>query len=505
MALYGCNHLTAITGEQLALSDFASRLSSCNYSTDPGIGDDDGTTRQEAKLLMSLLATIPKLDPDELDSDSSYISDSSTSRRDVFSFTCPSLSLERTKAFSCSAVYSSPGSKRPAAHRVSEDEDEQGEDSEVPPPAVLLRRPLKVDDRDALRLSADAMARNVFQSYHKAIQWRIRVWIATLSKALMAKEKEMLLQGAGETELKELLFEREARLILALQEVAKRISVSGSKTSFRVLPQRLQDDEVSPLEPSCKKRRSETSIEENDNYNYSVKHSILLECVITLQTPAGFSEIALEVPGTMEGTFVCGEPGKEELTSVVVDLDTDMLAVMIEKSVRQVVRISVETLIELAASAFSEECTPSTEEKVFSPRKATTESDNASSPTPGRNCNKTKSPGSDFAAIVTPQPRSSSLFKRNQLKPKNSVIMPIPDDFDDKNATTPRRISPQPGSSASQAFFTPHTPMKSSHRSDGLALVSPPPRDSQDYYEVPENGPSLPVLVEVACRAMQAN
>ena len=492
------------SSEQIALWRFANQLGSCNFSSEPGIGDD---TRQEATLLMSLLASNPT--SSEVEMDPAYSSDSSQgSRREIFHFTCPSLSLEPGTDSTLA------GQKRSAPSNGSSCGDlsatttttTSSATSEHTLPASLLRRPLKLDDRDALRLSADAMARNIRQSYQEAIQWRIQSWTRALSKCLVSMEKEMLENGASKEHLKDLLHTREACLLVALNEVASTISVTGAGTSFRVLPDRLENNSNAVAGSKRRRLDSVSDIEETEEYLYSVTHALVLACCINLQTPAGYSEVSLDIPGTMEGVFHCGGNGMEEMKSVVVDVNTDILAAMIEKSCRNVVRVCTEVVVESISASMppAAERTPS--QTSVSSEEEVTETDMNTTMTPTRPSRS--SPENGFAAIVTP-PRvlfSPRREETHSTQTAHSVIMPIPEDFDEPLHKPPRRISPQPGSPTfeSSSLFTPQTPNKS-HLAQGLPLISPPPNENQEYQEVPENGPSLPVLVEVACRAMEAN
>ena len=473
-----------LSSEQVSLMDFAAGLGSCICTSE----SDEKSTHKEATLLMSLSATTP-LDNTPLDNtEESLSSDSSLSKRSEFSFTCPSLSLESVP----SPVENDKETKLAGEHIKGVDDSLVKEDEGKTPlrPATLLGRPLKLEDADALRLSADAMARNVLQSYQKAMNWRIQTWIRALSAALVVKEKQMLRDGADTSQLMELLNTKEALLVAALQEVGKQITVTESATSFRVLPNRVESHSG---ESPSKRRRvgSEESLEEIEIYHYTVTHALVLECVIYLETPAGFSEINLEVPGTMEGTFLCGEPGTtEELKSVVVDVDTDMLSAMIENSCRMVARASAESAMQVIAESTPE--TPVEEkQEQEAPKNGTSVSDEETLLTPAPQ----SFANDDLAAVVTPR----NLFSSAPRQPNvNSMLLTIPDDFD-----KPRRISPQPGSPAlgtSSAFFTPRTPTL---RTKDVPLISPPVNEV--YREVPVNGPSLPLLVEAACRELQSS
>lgn len=474
------------TREHMSLVDFARRyLGSFLTSEQPGIGDE---TRQEATLLMSLLATAPeKLEKDDFvattttttnkdsgrsaSTDSSLSSSSGSSKRSQFSFTCPSLSLERCPY------------ERPAPQLTTTTPSSS--------PAFLLGRPLKVDDADALRLNADAMALNVLQSFQKALEWRIQTWMQALSKSVWEKEKELLRKGADNEELKALLYTKEACLIVALQQVEKNLRVTGAGTHFRVL------EEIAEESPSKRRRLDSGSSLQEDmgDYNYAVTHSLVMECVINLETPAGYAEITLHVPGTMEGSFLSGEPGTEEMKSVVINLDTNILSAMIEKGCRTIVRASVESWMEAAYHVAVKET-----DRAAGTQTSSVSDEEEPSPTLLTPAPRPFTTGSDIeyntpAAVITPAARE--FFSSSTRRVGPSLMMPIAEDFDESAASlAPRRISPQPGS----LFATNSKPQAPKRSSKGV-IISPPP-SQVNYHEVPENSPSLPMLVEAACRVM---
>lgn len=516
--------------EQMALIDFAYRLGAFNVPAASGIAaDEEGNTRQEAKLLMSLLASPLKLGDDEEDlepvsaseSERSFGSASSSasssySRRDNgFAFTCPSLSLENSKAVERPLSLIVPTPSKGSSESFS------SSPSSSHRPAALLGRTLTVDDRDALRLSADAMARNVSQSFQKAVGWRVQAWIATLSASLLNQTGgDEAASAGGDLEQQRRLAETsEAALILHLRAAAESIQVTATRTSFQVGPQQQQQSipPVSPSgvlegEPAPKKQRLEgdhqpPDLEEGD-YVYRTSYGLQMECVVSLQTPAGFSEVTMQVPGVIEGTFLSTETGMEELRSVNLELDTNILAAMVEKSCRTVVRASVEALAASGPGPVQSEapCAPLVD---------------LASPTP---CYPpTITSEADFrSALVTPRATNlsegtyESFPSSYMFSSPQPMLRPIPDDIDDKSSG-PRRISPplhvtsteltphhsyptqQPYHQLPHHHLAPRTP-KTQSSYPLPSLVSPPPNEYQR--EVPANGPSLPMLVEVACRVL---
>jgi hypothetical protein len=565
---YGASDgLGTCSEEQYMLIDFCQSLaSSCNCISEPPDLIDE--TRQEAKLLMNLmLISVPSVNDEERgvssdasSSDRSFTSDisiSSTTKRDTFTFTCPSLSLE-------SPALDSHLQFNDIAHEASE-MSSSVDPCPFPLPAHLLGRSLKVDDRDALRLSADAMARNVLHSFQKALNWRIQAWMYTLSKKLVEYEGRMIASGATIEEIKALLNTPEATLVVALQKLLQErgVATESASTSFEVLPQRIElneediqchlfsgantsrrssidgctgsDEDASPassctlfdeVTPSTAHSGS-TRNASLESYSYTVAHQLRFSCTVQLQTLAGFTEIAIVLPGLIAGCFVCSETDpSSEMKSVKVGLDTKILASMVEKACRTIVRSSVEKIISQPQ-----------EKEVSKNDKANDIPQDAVQPCGQQELHALSSPTGHImnqgtSVFVTPRYISDDL-KHNT---PSGVLLPMPDDLDGKNEK-PRRISPQPSSqnfmstcsdgvsmtrlSRGTSILKRRSPPPFSiddypstatnigsnvYTSDPkrrLPLISPPAgHEYQTFYEVPENGPSLPMLVEVACRAM---
>lgn len=438
--------------EHYALIDFCYRLGSSDFATDANNAEEETSTRQEAKLLMSLLESNHETSDPALiltsDSDNSYSSES-TKSRGSFVFSCPSLSLEAASSTSDNLKITTPA-------------------TEILP-SSLLGRPLCVDDRDAFRLSADAMARNLLHSYQKAIEWRTDTWAEKLSGALVQQEGAMLASGASEGDLRAILDTCEAQLLLALRNTS--IKVIGAWTSFRVT-EKIE-------EPATKKRRLSTDEE------YSVTHSLVLECNVNLETGTGHSEVNLQVPGTIKGSFFVNEYDMEELSSVMMEIDTNILSFMIEKSTRKVVRAAIEELLS------------STEPANLTEQPVTKATDVAT--TPLRPAFRPSEDEAPWANIVTPRNltvENSGAMSMPEPSPK-PVILSIPDNLDE-----PRRISPQTTSIEPSFKFLPRTPAP---KGMILPLVSPPANESKEFHEVTAQSPSLPMLAEAAFRAMQTN
>jgi hypothetical protein len=555
---YPSEGFVSCSEEHFMLTELCQSLfASCNCVNDPPNAMDE--TRQEAKLLMNLLlSNVSSIDEDEicvsagdttLSSDRSLTSSehSITSKRDMFTFTCPSLSLEN------------PASNLHILDSLAHEASELKAETSMPPlPAHLLGRPLKLDDRDALRLSADAMARNVLQSFQKAMHYRISAWIHILSQRLVEEEQCMLHSGASVEDTKALLKTPEAALVMSLQKLLqdRGVSTESASTYFEVLLQRIEDtadvpppsppesEELSPMQSwitpiATLSSRSDSPTQ--DSYSYTVAHHLRFSCSVQLQTLAGFTEIALSVPGSITGSFesACGEECIDplspttELKSVTMDLDTNILASMIEKACRTIVRSSVEKILSTSAEKEEKESeescvlqnVPQEENEEAATQLEAQESAFTISSPPGHGVARGDS------VFVTPRCFSQG---RHGNTP-SQVLLPMPDDLDRKT-DSPRRISPQPMSSnnynddvsltrfasGSLKRRTPPpisideinmTHMNSSSmyasieedykRQRHLPLISPP-AGYQEFHEVPENGPSLPLLVAVACRAIGA-
>lgn len=576
------------------LMQFCYRLAStCNFADESP--NDVDETRKQAKLLMNLMHSNSAAHCIDVDRNSllersisdqsftSYHSEHSTKNRDRFSFTCPSLSLE-----SSTSSLQDVEREVSAMHSYAADADRLSQ-----PAHLLLGRSLKVDDPDALRLSADAMARNVLQSFQKAMYWRIHAWIYVLSKKLVQYEHQMLATGATIEDLKILLQTPEALLIQALQKLVqdRGLTAESAITSFEVLSQRIEDyeeeanrrsrvtsgstrstsssgstgssDEITSLSDHSTDTMGSHS---SETYSYVVAHKLRFSCTVHLQTLVGFTEIAITVPGTVAGSFTSSElDPTAQFKSVKVDLDTNVLASLIDKACRAVVRSSVEKVITqpLESLPLKESSVNNDEIKAVNEDTETSMSPKVPSFTltspPASTANLDRTPASS-SAFVTPGPNHSDDLYRATTTPAN-VLIPIPDDLKGDTRSDndlPRRISPQPTTSRrrddyvrtgstnsddSSSFVhfpivcTRATSLKrrtppvlsledandfdsstsNSNKSSAnkvnsrvqflrqrrsLPLISPPMSGSTTkvFHNVPDNGPSLPMLVEAACQ-----
>lgn len=575
------------------LMRFCYRLAStCNFADESP--NDVDETRKQAKLLMNLMHSNSAAHCIDVDRNSSlersisdqsftsHHSEHSTKNRDRFSFTCPSLSLE-----------SSTSSFHDVEREVSAMHSHVAEADRLSRPAhLLLGRSLKVDDPDAIRLSADAMARNVLQSFQKAMYWRIHAWIYVLSKKLVEYEHQMLASGATIEDLKILLQTPEALLIVALQKLVqdRGLTAESAITTFEVLSQRIEDYEEEANRRSRVSSGSTGSTSSNGStvssdeitslsdhstdtlgshsseaYSYVVAHKLRFSCTVHLQTLVGFTEIAITVPGTVAGSFTSSElDPTAQFKSVKVDLDTNVLASLIDKACRAIVRSSVEKVITQPAEAKSMEESLVNHEDIKAVNKDTETAMTPKIPSftltspPASTANLDRTPASS-SAFVTPGPNHSDDLYHAPSASAN-VLIPIPDDLKGDTGSEndlPRRISPQPTTSRIRDFVrtgstnsddsssfvnfpivcTPSSSLKrrtppvlnledgndfdsSTSKSDqssaskvnsrvqflrqrrSLPLISPPMSQSTTkvFHNVPENGPSLPMLVEAACQ-----
>eukprot|EP00980_Cylindrotheca_fusiformis_P017507 scaffold5490_cov125-Cylindrotheca_fusiformis.AAC.24 len=471
--------LNTTSNEQLALIGFAYKLGTSIASND-GIADEFDV-RNEAKLLMSLSCSSTQV--------SGRItppSDTSSchSNRTSFCFTCPSLSLENHSQAEC---------------------EESGEFSKSSLPSELLGRPLKVDDRDALRLSSEAMGRNIMQSYKKALDWRIQSWEYSLAKALADKEQQLVEQQASEEDIRELLKSGEAKLLLALREIQENIKVVDASTSFKVLPQRVttKDGSEHPAKKQRMEAKNASTLEETE-YQYHVAHVMSLDGFLNIQTPAGYVRIELEVPGSMTGTFLSSEEDveEEELVEVKMDLNTEILAAMIEKSSRTVVRASVQALIAGESNAAMEESGEASvkgEEREIKhlPSPKTTA---YSMSTPKRIPSDDRVSG---LVLITPARDTSSPSSYGEDSDDDKpVLLSIPDNFkSDSPKSGFRMLTPQPSRPGRDDTFCSSSFTTS--QSKELPKVVTPHKTQYPEAITTGKGPILPLLVEAACAAMR--
>ena len=500
--------------EQMALTDFAAQL-----GAHIAMGDAEGKKkediREEAEILLSLLSANPpsknaSVDEDDYPYAPEYQDDGDLIRRDPsFSFTCPLLSLEHRTHTHQDSIATQGGSD---GSTTTEGSSPSSTDT-TPAPAVLLGRMLVSNgSSEETEKTGDIMARNIAESFHKAVEWRIQTWIYSLSSILVQREKELMEAHANDDIIRELLDTAEARVLSCLQKAASDIEVVDTKTNMRVLSQRIDRSEELYHQggaPPLKKRKVEelATLQTESEYKYAVAHVLSFESTINLKTPAGYTEVTIEAPGIIEGTFLSSDLGEDILTGVSVEVDTDVIAKAIERSGRIVARTATHALIPTNEDELEDEETPKEQEQT---------EEEAHSPTPDAQiCNNEEA---TLAAIVTPHKTASSpLYEATDN-------IPIPNDFDNVAKEVVRMVSPQPRSPEYMSFsFTPRTP--TSKIVSFLPLVSPPPPPSSSKVVTPpqprpssksssedeespslfaRKSPSLPALLQVACAEMEA-
>lgn len=488
---------------------FAHRLYSVSRNNDP-CNAEETDVRKEARLLMSLSCKPPanitvesgRITPPSDASSCNSLSSRQHHQRDSFRFSCPSLSLENHSQETATQSPHFPSSLSNSSQTTTESE-----------PAALLGRVLKVEDPDALRLSSEAMARNIMQSYEKAIQWRIQSWIGSLSRILVDKENELKAEGvATEENIRWLCESSEAMIIMRLREMSDEIKVIDACNNFNVLPQRVTShQDGGEVEPPMKKQRTSLDEEQPEDssgleetvYDYAVSHYLSFDCDLNIHAPAvGHASINLQVPGTMTGTFVSFEDGHDHLADVVIDLNTDILASMIEKSSRMVVRATVEALLknqDLQEGQAEEADQEAVQEEVSqeAPREDLQSQTQSPTPsvTPKRKLSEDRVSG---VALITPRDSSSPSSFDDSDNEDRPVIMSIPDNFGAGQRKSV--LSPQPkrvsdlGMMSSLATRLPAMKKSKNH----LPTVVTPSKTIHNFVEGDGPGPNLPTLVEVA-------
>jgi hypothetical protein len=467
--------------EEIAMNDFCNRLGSSS-----GVVSTSDETRKDAQLLM-MLSHIPH---EEIANDPppptlAYDSSSGSSSREghQFEFICPSFSLERPPSPVGNARSSSNKNRGDSVFGASPRSEI---DSDETTPAALLGRPLKVDDRDALRLSADAMARNVLQSFQKAMDWRVEAWLHSVSASLVEKEHKLQATGHRNEDILQLLSATpEAKLVRVLHGIRRErpVKVVHASTSFEL-------EQPFPL--------VEASANQLAGDEYEVKCSLMLSCDIHLETPLGYSEIEVKTPGALVGSFCDGD-----LRAAAVDFDTEILAAMMEKSARKIIRSCVEQAVQQQAwppiqMPPSQEGIPKAIATTIPSGATTPPKEDLSEEDQEPFCLQSPLISESFiqeAFVVTPKNLFSSasqiLMPEDLDSPPSCCLFPSSSLSRKHNMDT---STPPPGSAGT-------TPAKRQRRT--APLVSPLPEDNRNggnncYYEVQGNGPRLPMLVEAA-------
>jgi len=380
----------------------------------------------------------------------------------------------------------------------------------------MLSRTLKVDDKDAMRLSSEAMARNIIESFQKAMEWRIQSWVDSLSSVLVIKEREIKSVAGNQQEI---LYSNEALIVAALRKIEGKLKVLEATTAFKVMNKVPLVDEMGSAIKKQRVFEEDLSGLEEGEYVYNVIHVLEMQCLLNILTPAGNVRIDLNVPGKINGTFFSSEDNSDDkLTNVAIQLNTEMLASMIEKSSRIAVRASVEALLkgEHVSVGITEHQTNTHTE---TPRKQYVAPKTAATAPPSQTRSpKRKTSEANFVSglvVITPGREStyspSSFGESSDSDWDNKTLrLHIPNSFPNGKAQRTEQILKPLASSRSHKasddnldFATRLPPKKYLPHWKNSAVVTPLKTAAPQYIER-EKGPSLPVLVEVACAAIQS-
>ena len=377
------NSAGALKTDFIALVGFAARLGACVNNDDTADGQDATSVRDEAMLLMSLLMG------DKAEEILSDVKESRCEKRRSrgwigrpgdchnignFSFMFPSLSLQQDRHSDATAS----GSATEATGRRAQDGQGEAEGRPCPSPSQLLARVQSVHDKDLIRDSGEAMAHNVLESFGAALVWRAKTWIKSLANVLALKEQKRIdahkatsgveveadrdeddaEKGGRGDENDDLMNSKEMQIIDAIVKSSEEVSVVNIKTSFRVLSNRvshlngdaaLSSSTTDPEEPASKKARKEQP--PRDAGEYELTHKLMFEATISMTSNdvVRYNGVNLQAPGYIQGTFAnkagSSTEGGETLTGVSITLDTDALALSLERQSRLVVRRAAEVAL----------------------------------------------------------------------------------------------------------------------------------------------------------------
>lgn len=562
--------------EQLALVQLAHRLGAVVQGVDVKNGDAE---LKEARLLMSLSCASPlqqeedlqlehpssfsgheqqqeqhplphdcnqnqagRITPQSLGSSSLHSaasgnSNSRQSRRDSFQLTCPSLSLAVTQRETVRDTCTTAAEAAAAAAA----------------PALMLGRTLKVADVNALRLSSEAMARNVMMSFQKAMEWRMQSWVNALTQVLLQKEQDLHqqyyyqqgdLQRVLRDETQKLLCSDEALLVAALRESQDKIEVIQASTTFKVLQRvastgsatgtgvvSINDDVVDGEVPGA------GHLQEGE-YVYDVVHLLEMQSTLSIATPAGCVTLNVNVPGRIKGLFLSvlsaddDTGGREELTNVKVSLNTGMLASMIDKGSRVAVRASVEALLKgehvIAPKADEDDTMPSANAAAAMVQNLKTPVKNVNTTVPTTMTDTpTRAVSQDSVSglvVVTPRDASSlstfadssssdsedSANAANSTNNGQPVNLQIPDNFNKRSCGTvlfpqTTRFPPMKKARSSSSTSSDVAATTTASPSNAVAsMVTPLKTNGADRIATHERGPNLPILVDAACAQREA-
>ena len=541
---------TSILSEYLKLVEVASRLEtylsnrstsqvysgevSSNESTDD---EDFMNVKEEARLLMSLMSPIPRRNAE---SSNSEITEKESPRSNAnaqnagFSLRCPSLSLRRNVL-----TYNGLSSTR-----VSHTSAVQNRESSNLCPPQLFARPLVTNAWSDIKLVAESMAANTMDSFISALEWRAREWITSLAKCLHFKRKLIQQKFTGpeaERHCRQAMkATKEAIVIESIAKATRSIVVRDIRATFNVLEQQVKQDEdedeantysfsTKPSPPKKRKVCDGWDRHMADSLDlYKVSHSISLDLKITVSVdPQGTIEtVGLTAPGAIHGNFT-RKDGKVQLNEADINIDTQALAMEIERKSRKMVRKVAETYI-VKSNISSPE---SQDDEICSeyPEEQTTEivsdENEVSDTSIYRSEVHTRFPS---AALITPRQQSvspvsnSSSDTETMLPPTSRTHNKSDAYFTSEDQHISRRVSPTLDSTCLSSLTSPKLSPPSetsctntSFRSNIVipSLVSPLPNNimekSSDIHSLQprsrKKAPSLPALVEVACAVINAS
>jgi hypothetical protein len=362
------------------------------------------------------------------------------------------------------------------------------------------------------------MARNVIESFQKALEWRIQSWVDSLSSVLVIKEKEINCHTGNQQEL---LYSNEALLVGALREIKGKIQVLEASTSFKVM------NKVSPFDDMGFGLKKQQMVEdrsglEEGEYVYDVIHVLEMQCSLFISAPAGNIHIDLNVPGKIYGTFFNSEDTNVvgTLTNVAIQLNTEMLASMIEKGSRVAVRVSTETLLK-GQQRFTNSSNV-TEPKASAVNKTphkpnithkTTTTTLTQSPCQMRTPKRKASDANYVSGLVVVTPSRSTVSSFSSIEESSDsdgdikpvARLQIPNSFSSVgNTCFPLQTSRISNSAIHNSSFATRLPSKKYLPHQKTSAVVTPLKMAAPQFIEREKGPSLPVLVEVACAAIQS-
>ena len=321
----------------------------------------------------------------------------------------------------------------------------------------------------------------------------------------------------------ELYFSNEALLVKTLREIDGKVQVLEATTAFKILNKVSQVDETGSALKKLRNGEEEdrTGLEEGE-YVYDVAHILEMQCSLNISTPAGNVRVDLNVPGKINGTFFNSEDESEnKLTDITIDLNTEMIASMIEKSSRIAVRVSSEAMLKGDLQVYNRHTEPDVssvhqESNALASKPATTP---AITSRPQTRSPKRKYDESNVSGLVvitparnaTSSPSSFGESSDGEGDINQPVLLQIPNSF--PPSKRPGKIlQPQTSRAGNKAAVT--TPgatgldfatrlvrkkyvKHKKGKNTASVLVTPLKTTGPEYIERGK-GPNLPVLMEAA-------